>query len=568
MDLSATDDFKDGRPVRPVDVLLVEDSSAIQDLIELMLGAAGHHVTIAGSGAVALDALATTEFDVVLCDFHLPDITGLDVVRRFKESAGTRPQPSFVAITGDVRGLLADRANCEMFDRVVAKPLDIDLIRELVEQPRGAPGPAAAPVPVPTRTAIDTLGLALAEWPHAAGPAWPPGLDGYDAILVREAVDLPRLWSIPGVNLMPVLDATGQLEESADLDVSTIAGLDAGRITALVDVFHDRRREIHPDILRSRDAADRLLCRLHLAGGTLTPRLSNAHDGLAAWNTIADPRDIDALLTRLRSDDLVTTTFYERLHACPNCRSGHVVVREECPTCASSHLEDDSYLHHFRCAFQAPEGDFRQGDDLICPKCRRELSHFGRDYDRPGTMIRCHACGEVTSDAVVAFICTECTSRTDADRMPVRDIVAAKTTEAGRAYLRAGSSYLGPGRTALRFGDFPLELTIALNRAARDYNEAKTPFALGYIRYDRLPDIESARAARDTRRLWLETFQRVLGEGAFVAKGRANDFFLLFGADRSAVDDLIERARVQADGVVRGDLGCQFELFGPEDLAS
>lgn len=547
-------------------VLLVEDSSATQDLVELMLTAAGHEITISGTGKDALAELEKRDFDVVLCDFHLPDVTGLDVANRFLETLGDRPRPSFVAITGDVRGLLSDRANCEVFDRVIPKPLDIDQIQELIKNPAPHVASYVTPNLRRTRPAIEQLGLAFLHWPHVSGPAPSPGLEKIDAIIVNENKDLDKLWAIPGANMLPVLDETGELGLKADLDLSALALDDISKVSSLVDLFHDKRAKIHTDLLRSTEPADRLLCRMFLSGGKLTPWLTHMHSGLAAWNTLADPDQMNPLLTRLKKDNLISTAFFERIQICPGCQSGTLIVREECPECGSSDLEEDNYLHHFRCAYQAPEQEFRSGNDLVCPKCRRELTHFGRDYDRPGVMTRCRTCTTATSEPAVSFVCTSCLTKTPADDMAVNDILAAEITEAGISYLGSGRSYLGPAQSVLRFGDFPLELTIALNRAAKAYNETKEPFTLGYISYERLAEINSARQARDARGLWFETFKQSLDDHAFLTQGRSNDFFLMSGVAAEDSKDRLSAAKTSADKVVRQNLDCRFQLFGPDDL--
>ena len=553
-------------------VLLVEDSSVTKDLVELVLTQSGHAVISVDTGQKALDALRGGDFDVVLTDFHLPDFSGLEVVRRFLPDLGDRPRPLFVAITGDTRGLLRDE-NCELFDRVVPKPLDIDLVCELVVAP---PLPAAAPPRPATGTspaagaATDGLGLALLEWPPAPGPGPAPGLPDIDAILVRDARALDALWAMRGANLLPVLDATGTLGGCADIDASVASIARSDQVRQVVAQFHERRAALHPDLVRGDEPADRLLARIAVAGGDLTPRLSHRHEGLVAWNTICDPEAIPALMSRLAADDLVRTAFFERVHTCPSCHSARVVVREECPSCQGTHLSEESYLHHFRCATQALERDFVQGSDLVCPKCRRTLQHFGRDYDRPGNLISCEGCGDTTTEPQVGFVCTRCTTRTAADAMPTRDVLSATLTEAGRTYLASGAAFLGPGRRALRFGDFPLELVIALNAAAARFNEAGTPFTLVAVQYDGLDDIRrehGARRARDSRRLWLEAARQALGDRVTAAGGGAHDFLLLDGARPDAAAADLDRARQAADRTIRDDLRVSLRPFAPEDIA-
>ena len=59
-------------------ILLIEDTQILRELFELLLSREFFVVT-AATGQEALDALRDQTFDLVLSDFHLPDMTGADV---------------------------------------------------------------------------------------------------------------------------------------------------------------------------------------------------------------------------------------------------------------------------------------------------------------------------------------------------------------------------------------------------------------------------------------------------------------------------------------------------------
>ena len=71
-----------------VKVLLVEDERSIAESVAATLEGAGFAVVHAGTGAAALASLEATPPDVVLLDLGLPDMDGLDVARRIRESSG------------------------------------------------------------------------------------------------------------------------------------------------------------------------------------------------------------------------------------------------------------------------------------------------------------------------------------------------------------------------------------------------------------------------------------------------------------------------------------------------
>lgn len=90
-------------------VLLVEDSEPIRHAFTLLLEDAGYTVLGTGSGREALDLAGLHLPDAVLLDMGLPDIGGLEVVRRLKAEPATRGS-AVVAVTG--RDEDADRRAC------------------------------------------------------------------------------------------------------------------------------------------------------------------------------------------------------------------------------------------------------------------------------------------------------------------------------------------------------------------------------------------------------------------------------------------------------------------------
>ena len=71
-------------------------------------------------------------------------------------------------------------------------------------------------------------------------------------------------------------------------------------------------------------------------------------------------------------------------------------------------LAQQPIVHHYRCGWQEPEQRFIKGRAVICPKCRRELRHYGVDYDKPGSVLVCRSCQKAKPDPVVQFVCLDC----------------------------------------------------------------------------------------------------------------------------------------------------------------
>lgn len=70
-----------------VTILAVDDEQPIRKLLRTGLAAEGYSVVEARNGREALDMLATTPPDLILLDLGLPDLSGLDLLARWRAEA-------------------------------------------------------------------------------------------------------------------------------------------------------------------------------------------------------------------------------------------------------------------------------------------------------------------------------------------------------------------------------------------------------------------------------------------------------------------------------------------------
>jgi len=117
----------------PGHVLIVDDSDDLRELFAAVLGNEGYDVMAVASGAEALACAEWFRPDVVLMDIAMPEMNGLDVVRKLKSREATRHTP-VVAVTGlggpIDHALLSREAGCALFLR---KPCDNDELIHAVQ---------------------------------------------------------------------------------------------------------------------------------------------------------------------------------------------------------------------------------------------------------------------------------------------------------------------------------------------------------------------------------------------------------------------------------------------------
>jgi len=114
--------------------LIIDDDKVTLDLFTFELRSEGFEVTTANSGAKGLEYVRENEFEVILTDLNLPDINGIEMIRRSKELA---PQTEIILITGDdstEKAVEAIRVGARDY---IVKPVDFEkllvVIRNAVE---------------------------------------------------------------------------------------------------------------------------------------------------------------------------------------------------------------------------------------------------------------------------------------------------------------------------------------------------------------------------------------------------------------------------------------------------
>jgi two-component system KDP operon response regulator KdpE len=75
----------------PLRVLVVDDEPPIRRFLRTSLRAQGYHVLEAEDGGTALDLIGRNPPDVIVLDLGLPDIDGVEVIRRLRHRGSTVP---------------------------------------------------------------------------------------------------------------------------------------------------------------------------------------------------------------------------------------------------------------------------------------------------------------------------------------------------------------------------------------------------------------------------------------------------------------------------------------------
>src|SRR3954470_7244161 len=88
-------------PRRRRHILVVEDESAIRELLRLHLSLAGFDIEEIGDGASALDRARTERFDLIVMDLMLPGLDGLTLCRALRAQGANVATPILVLTARD-----------------------------------------------------------------------------------------------------------------------------------------------------------------------------------------------------------------------------------------------------------------------------------------------------------------------------------------------------------------------------------------------------------------------------------------------------------------------------------
>ena len=131
------------RQSEPRRVLLAEDVEMNQLLAVALLERAGHHVTVVGNGAEAVEAVQADEYDIVLMDVQMPVKDGIEATTDIRALGGRYADLPIIAVTANVmRDDIARFRAAGMSDHL-GKPVPIDAFETMVDRWCGD-APAAA----------------------------------------------------------------------------------------------------------------------------------------------------------------------------------------------------------------------------------------------------------------------------------------------------------------------------------------------------------------------------------------------------------------------------------------
>jgi len=123
-------------PVTGLSILVAEDQEINRTVVQAFLQKDDHEIVFAGNGHDALAALEERRFDLILMDVQMPEMDGMEAIRRIRAHDGSRFNPAIpiVALTAyamadDKTRILETGAN-----DYVTKPINFEILRRVIRE--------------------------------------------------------------------------------------------------------------------------------------------------------------------------------------------------------------------------------------------------------------------------------------------------------------------------------------------------------------------------------------------------------------------------------------------------
>jgi two-component system sensor histidine kinase/response regulator len=120
--------------IRPLNILLADDNAINQMLINGLICRMGHNVTCVGNGRDAVNAAGIGDFDLVLMDIQMPEMSGSEAAAAIRSLDVPTAHVPIIALTAETKAERRRSYENAGFDGFLAKPIDSKKLAHVIER--------------------------------------------------------------------------------------------------------------------------------------------------------------------------------------------------------------------------------------------------------------------------------------------------------------------------------------------------------------------------------------------------------------------------------------------------
>ena len=113
-------------------ILLADDNLVNQRVAMTMLAKMGHRITLATNGLEALELWRQSDFDLILMDVQMPEMTGLQATMQIRREEAIGAHVPIVAMTASAMSEERDRCLAAGMDDFISKPMSYKVIEQMI----------------------------------------------------------------------------------------------------------------------------------------------------------------------------------------------------------------------------------------------------------------------------------------------------------------------------------------------------------------------------------------------------------------------------------------------------
>lgn len=115
-------------------VLVAEDNTTNQQIIRELLEKAGHEVLLAGDGESALDLYESSQPELAILDFNMPERNGLEVTKAIRAMEPSGARLPIMILSASVTPEARERAKRSGADEFLGKPYDAAILLQTIDR--------------------------------------------------------------------------------------------------------------------------------------------------------------------------------------------------------------------------------------------------------------------------------------------------------------------------------------------------------------------------------------------------------------------------------------------------
>ena len=124
----------EGKMIKLDTILIVEDDTSQQMFERFTLLPMANNIDIAEDGASALKMLEEKTYDLIIMDIGLPDMSGFDVSKKYREMEKT-PKTPIIVISAQLQETPVEKYyEKKIIDESFEKPIDIKKIQKFLAE--------------------------------------------------------------------------------------------------------------------------------------------------------------------------------------------------------------------------------------------------------------------------------------------------------------------------------------------------------------------------------------------------------------------------------------------------